>query len=236
MASCPIDGKSIDSDKLVSNEILSNLYEGMVTEGGGKAPIKSAFKGFKSSTHGKVKPGRFQSTTKEDFTLEEAINQMNSQIDTLRRSRRLQGKPPSDPTDMELEGGGEDEDKKKAIENTQMMTFGIIATIIIGAYSTDLAKVLLNFTKQTTMGFKDYMLQYGGNAWEAVQPQIQNFGDAYWKQVGSQSLCHTNMDFALDRAMKYPLVSGYIGGDGFWDWSYFVARVMVDRHSRGACF
>lgn len=218
MESCPIGGIPINQDKLVSNEILSNLYEGTnVTEGGGREKAQKQRKVAKTIHTTKNTSNIPKFTSKGDFTLETAINEMNSQI---RRSRRLQGLSPSNDgmeDSMEMAGGGEEEDKQKAIENTQMMTFGIIATIIIGASSTDLANVLLDFTKQSAMSLNEYMVKYGGEAWTTVQPQIQNFGNAYWRQVGTESLCNTNMDYALDRAMRYPLISGYIGGDGFWE-------------------
>ena len=111
----------------------------------------------------------------------------------------------------------EEKEKKRAIENTQMMTFGIISAIIIGTMASPVQAERIYLSVRTHGEITLVALQkILGNSWGAISDQISNFGDAYWKQSGNPSICTTGMDTVLDTAMRFPLISGYIGGDGYW--------------------
>ena len=195
------------------NEIDPNVMDPDVTaaKGGGKRKVVNELEQLLS-----------------DMGFEETLQKQPVE---LRRSRRIQrlkpqyeGLLPTNegllPTNGGLLGGTgptEEEEKKKAIENTQMMTFGIISAIIIGTLvSPEHAEVILKHVQaggNITIGYIQDIL---GNSWNAISEQIRNFGQAYWKQSGNPSICTTGMDTALDTAMRFPLISGYIGGDGYW--------------------
>ena len=214
-----------------AKKLLSDLYDDidpnvMETEGGGKFPSnfdKSSVTKFgkpsvtkfgKPSVTKFGKPSELENFLRE-IGFEETISQKQ---DEIRRSRRLQRLK---PLHQGLLGGDglteEEEEKKKAIENTQMLTFGIMTAIIIGSLvRPEQAKEIFDYVTHGGEISVDYLSEVLGDLWGSIYKQIHNFGNAYWKQSGNPTICTTGMDTAIDTAMKFPLISGYIGGDGYW--------------------
>ena len=208
------------------NDIDPNVMDPnvMEMEGGGKVQQSGYNQGpIKASGYKKISKASYLPSVKNQQPLEQLLSDMGfeetlqKQPVELRRSRRQEG---LEPEYSGMSGGTnltEEEKKAAAIENTQMMTFGIISAIIIGTMvSPEHANIILNKVQDGGEITINYLKGVLGNSWDAVSEQIFNFGDAYWKQSGNPTICTTGMDTVLDTAMKFPLISGYIGGDGFW--------------------
>ena len=205
-------------ERIEATKYFDDLYDGidpkvidpdvMEMEGGGKRPHNDTdFRTSKKSTSG-LEPLLYEMGFEETLQKPPVV---------IRRSERLRHLKRPYPV---MSGGTnltEEEKKAAAIENTQMMTFGIISAIIIGTLvSPEHAEVILQHVKtggKITIGYLQKIL---GKSWNAISEQISNFGNAYWKQSGNPSICTTGMDTVLDTAMRFPLISGYIGGDGYW--------------------
>lgn len=206
------------SEQDKANEYFNNLYNDIIDpnamdiEGGGdnKRPLDDT--DSSDSPTMKKKLTELEKLLTE-MGFEETIRQKQ---DEIRRSPRLQGlKPPN--TGLSGGAGTTDDEKKKAIENTQMLTFGIISAIIIGSLASPEQANAISAQAMESAGITwGFLKGVFGDSWDVVSEQISNFGDAYWKQSGNPTLCTTGMDTALDTAMKFPLISGYIGGDGYW--------------------